>query len=218
MKREIEMEDKNKPGGSSTPLTTGAPCDLAGKKAADKEGDCLPTGDRQGVEAAEQPLPAGDKTIAIAESDHKKLIEEAAQYKDKYIRLYAEFENARKRMERDKQEFVKYAGEGLIIEFLGILDNLERSVEAALARHEDYAAFLKGIEMVMAQIHEFLKRNGVRPIEARGKIFDPHCHEILMQEESDTLEEGTIIDEFQKGYVLGDRVVRTSKVKVARKK
>ena len=87
--------------------------------------------------------PAKDKMIKIKESEHVKLIEEAAKYKDQYVRLYAEFDNARKRMDREKQEFIKFANEGLIMEFLGILDNLERSVEAAKAKHQDYTAFLK---------------------------------------------------------------------------
>jgi len=158
-----------------------------------------------------------DKVIKIKESEKRQLIEEAKEYKDKYVRLYAEFDNARKRMEREKFDFVKYANEGLIIEFLGILDNLERSVEAAQAKHEDYTAFLKGIEMVMAQVHDMLGKNNVKPIESKGKVFDHNCHEILMQEESD-VEEGTVLEEFQKGYYLGDKVVRTAKVKVAKKK
>lgn len=149
------------------------------------------------------------------DAECRKLAEEAAKYKDQYIRIYAEFENARKRMERERQEFIKYANEGLITEFLSILDNLERSVEAAQAKHEDYEAFLKGVEMIMAQIHEMLKRNGVRPLEAKNKMFDPHCHEILLQEEVNGVEEGTVLEEFQKGYMLGERVIRTSKVKVA---
>lgn len=162
--------------------------------------------------------PAKDKTIKVKESEHAKLIEEAARYKDQYVRLYAEFENARKRMERDKQDFIRYANEGIITEFLEVLDNLERSVESAKAKHEDYTAFLKGIEMVMAHIYEMLRKNGVAPIEARGKMFDPHCHEVLMQEESETADDGVVLDEFQKGYRLGERVIRTAKVKVARKK
>ena len=162
--------------------------------------------------------PVKDKTIKIKESEHCKLIEEAVRYKDKYVRLYAEFENARKRMERDKQEFIRYANEGLIVEFLEILDNLERSVEAARANHQDYTAFVKGIEMVMAHIHDLLKKNGVRAVEAEGKMFDPHSHEVLMQEESEAFDEGAVIAELQKGYCLGDRVIRTAKVKVARKK
>ena len=154
----------------------------------------------------------------ISPADHKKLQEELAQYKEKYIRLYAEFENARKRMEREKLEFTKYANEGLILEFLGILDDLERTVEAAKAKHEDYEAFLKGVELVMAHILEMLKKNGVKPIEAKGKKFDPHCHEVLLQEETDQFEDESVMEELQKGYCLGDRIVRTAKVKIAKKK
>lgn len=161
--------------------------------------------------------PPEEKTVEVKESEHARLIEEAAKYKEQYIRLYAEFENARKRMERERQEFIKFANEGLIAEFLDILDNLERSVEAAKAKHQDYTAFLKGIELVMAHVHEMLKRNGVTPIDTRGKSFDPHVHEALMQEESIDLEDGTVMEEFQKGYRLGDKVIRTAKVKVAKK-
>ena len=143
-------------------------------------------------------------------------LKELAEYKDKYVRLFAEFENARKRYERERFEFVKYANEELIREFLGILDDLERSVEAAKVRHEDYDAFLKGIEMVMGRIQGLLKKNDVQPIKSVGQKFDPHRHEILMLVDSDQHKEGTVLEEFQKGYLLGDRVVRTSKVKVAK--
>jgi len=159
-----------------------------------------------------------DPVIEINESEHAKLIEDAAKYKDQYVRLYAEFENARKRMERDRQEFVRYANEELIVEFLGILDNLERSVEAAKTKHQDYTAFVKGIELVMAHVHDTLKRNGVKSIDVKGKVFDPHYHEVLMQEETEKEEDGMILEELQKGYCLGDKVIRTSKVKVAKKK
>jgi molecular chaperone GrpE len=176
------------------------------------------------TEKKEQPMeqkvqkPVKEKMVKIKESEYVKLSEDAAKYKDQYVRLYAEFENARKRMDREKQDFVRYANEGLIIEFLTIMDNLERSVESARANHQDYTAFVKGIEMVMAHIHDMLKKNGVKPIEAKGKMFDPHSHEVLMQEESDNFEEGIVLEEFQKGYCLGDRIVRTAKVKVAQKK
>jgi molecular chaperone GrpE len=153
-----------------------------------------------------------------SKSDLDKCREELAQYKDRYLRLYAEFDNARKRMERERIEFVKYANEGLIVDFLGILDDLERSVEAAMTKHEDYAAFLKGIELVMSQLHETLKKYGVRAINAKGTKFDPHCHEVLLQEETDAAEEGTVLEEFQKGYFLEEKVIRTSKVKLAKSK
>ena len=104
-----------------------------------------------------------DKMISIKESDYQKLVSELAEYKDKYMRLFAEFDNARKRMERERLDFVKYANEGLVSEFLGIMDDLERSIEAAKAKHEDYTAFLKGIEMVMAHIYEMLKKIMLSP-------------------------------------------------------
>jgi len=166
-------------------------------------------------EAADSP----EKEMAdVSEEEYQKLVNELADYKDKYIRIFAEFDNARKRMEREKGEFVRYANQELIVEFLNILDDLERSIEAAKANHEDYDAFLKGIEMVMAHVYDLLKKNDVRPIEAKGKMFDPNCHEALMQEENNDVEEGTVLEEFQKGYMIGDRIVRTNKVKVSKKK
>ena len=159
-----------------------------------------------------------DKIIKVKESEYQSLENEIAQYKDKHLRLYAEFENVRKRMERDKMEFAKYANVGLIAEFLEILDNLERTIAAAKAKHQDYDAFEKGVEMVMNQIYEMLKKNGVKPIEAKGKVFDPHCHEALLQEETDEVDEGIVLEEFQKGYSLQDRFVRTAKVKLSKKK
>ncbi|MBU0467793.1 MAG: nucleotide exchange factor GrpE [Candidatus Omnitrophica bacterium] len=159
-----------------------------------------------------------DIMIKVKESEYKRLENEIAEYKDKHLRLYAEFENVRKRMERDKMEFAKYANVGLIAEFLEILDNLERTIAAAKAKHQDYDAFEKGVEMVMKQIYEMLKKNGVKPIDAKGKAFDPHCHEALLQEETDEVDEGIVLEEFQKGYSLQDRIVRTAKVKLSKKK
>ncbi len=156
-----------------------------------------------------------EKTVALKESEYEKLVRESLDYKDKYVRLFAEFDNFRKRMEREKQEFAKYANGEVLSQFLSILDDLERSVEAAKTKHEDYDAFLKGIEMVMAHVYEMLKKNQVKPMDTKGKMFDPHFHEVLMQEETDKFKEGTVIDEFQKGYMLDGRVMRTAKVKVA---
>lgn len=187
------------------------------KENSVSKNDSTPPGPQAGADPSLE-VPAKDKKITVRESDYRTLQQELKEYRDKYLRIYAEFENARKRMEREKFEFIKYAHEGLIEEFLAILDDLERSVEAARANHQDYAAFLKGVEMVMAHIYEMLKKNNVQPIEAAGKKFDPHLHEALLQEEADACDEGTVIAELQKGYMLGDRVVRTSKVKVATSK
>ena len=85
-----------------------------------------------------------EKIFKLPESDYNRLIDEAKEYKDKHLRLFAEFDNARKRMAREKLEFVKYANEGLISEFLHIMDDLQRSVDVAKEKHQDYEAFLKG--------------------------------------------------------------------------
>ncbi len=161
-----------------------------------------------------------EKIVTLKEAEYLKLKEEAqkaGEYWEKLLRLQAEFENIRKRQEREKQDFVKFANEGIILELLNILDDLERTVELAQAKHEDLQSFLKGVEMILAHLYETLKEYGVKPIQAQGKIFDPHYHEALMQAENKDLAEHTIIEELQKGYLLNDKVIRTSKVKVSKK-
>ncbi len=158
------------------------------------------------------------KNITIKEAEYLKLKEEAAksgEYREKILRLQADFENTRKRLEREKQDFTRFANEGLILDLLNVLDDLERTVESAQAKHEDVTAFLKGVEMILAHLYEMLKEYGVKPIEAAGKSFDPHYHEALMRVEDKDLPEHTIVEELQKGYLLNDRVIRTAKVKVA---
>lgn len=161
-----------------------------------------------------------ENTVTLKESEYLKLKEEADKAKDcldRLARLQADFENARKRIDKEKQDFVRFANEGIILELLNVLDDLERAVELAQTQHQDTAAFLKGIEMIMAHLYEMLKEHGVKLIEAQGKIFDPHFHEALTQVENKDLPEHTIVEELQKGYLLNDRMIRTSKVKVSKK-
>lgn len=161
-----------------------------------------------------------EKSVTLPESEYLKLKEEAAkakEYWDKILRLQADFENTRKRLEREKNDFVKFANEGIILELLNILDDLERTIELSQSQHQDLSAFLKGVEMILAHLYEMLKEYGVKPIEAEGKLFDPHFHEALMQVENKELPEHTIVEELQKGYLLNDRVIRTTKVKVSKK-
>ncbi len=161
-----------------------------------------------------------EKTVSLSVQDYQQLREEAqkaADLQDKLFRLQADFENTRKRLEREKQEFVKFANEGIILELLNILDDLERTVELEQSQHQDLAVFLKGVEMILAHLYQMLKEYGVKPLEAQGKLFDPHYHEVLMQVENKELPEHTIVEELQKGYLLNDRVIRTAKVKVSKK-
>jgi len=161
-----------------------------------------------------------EKTVTLKEEEYLKLKEDASkaeQYWDRIIRMQADFENMRKRIEKEKQDFVRFANEGIIVELLNVMDDLERTVELAQTKHQDLAAFLKGVEMILAHLYEMLKEHGVKPIDAKGKIFDPNYHEALMQADDDKAAEHTILEELQKGYLLNDRVIRTAKVKVSKK-
>lgn len=168
-------------------------------------------------EKAEVNEEAAQGMAEIPEENVQKLSEELASFKDKYLRLFAEFDNMRKRHDREKGEFVKYANEEVLTEILGVVDDLERSVEAAKAKHEDYSALLTGVEMILGRMRELLKKYNVKPIESLGKKFDPHAHEVLMMVESDKHDDDYVVEVFQKGYAMGDKVIRTAKVKVAKK-
>ena len=161
-----------------------------------------------------------EKLVTLKQAEYLGLLEEVKKGKDgwdKMLRNQADLENTRKRLDREKQEFVKFANEGLIFDLLNVLDDLERTVDLAESSKEDIAAFLKGIEMILAHLYEMLKNHGVKPIEAEGKIFDPNFHEALMQVENKELPEHTIIEVLQKGYLIHGRVLRTAKVKVSKK-
>ena len=171
----------------------------------------------------EAHVPGANKAedkVVLSREEYEKLKEEVAKAGetwDRLLRQQADFENVRKRLERDKQEFQKYAHEDIIVDLLGILDDLERSVEAAEKGQENSDAFLKGIEMILAHLYELLKKRGVIAIPAKGKKFDPNQHEALVQTETSEHEDGEVIEEMQKGYKLNDRVIRTAKVRVAKK-
>src|SRR3989338_1419437 len=127
-------------------------------------------------------------------------------------RLQAEFENYKKRNEKEKIEFVKYSNAGLIAGLLPVLD----SYELALKNISDKDKFIEGMKMIYAQFHSILEAEGLRPIKSTGEKFDAYKHEVLLKEESDK-PEGTLLEEFQKGYMLNDKVLRFSKVKVSGK-
>ncbi len=165
-------------------------------------------------------LKKEEKVITLKEAEYLGLLEEVKAGRDSYdkmLRNQADLENTRKRLEREKQDFIKFANEGLLLDLLNVLDDLERTVELAQAGNDDLSAFVKGIEMILAHLYELLKNHGVKPIEAEGKIFDPCFHEALMQVENKELPEHTIIEELQKGYLIHGRVLRTAKVKTSKK-
>jgi molecular chaperone GrpE len=160
-----------------------------------------------------------EQMVTLRGAEYLALLEEVKKGKEsweKMLRNQADLDNTRKRLDREKQEFVKFANEGLILDLLNVLDDLERTVDLAESGKEDLNAFVKGVEMILAHLYEMLKNHGVKPIEAEGKIFDPNFHEALIQEHKD-LPEHTIIEVLQKGYLIHGRVLRTAKVKVSKK-
>jgi len=130
---------------------------------------------------------------------------------DRLLRLAADFENYKKRVARERREYVALANERLIAELLPILDDLERALTAA-EDHEE-AQLEEGVRLVHRSLAGLLERHGVTPIETDGK-FDPHVHEALLSQPAEA-EEGSVIDVVQRGYKLGDRVVRPARVVVA---
>lgn len=131
---------------------------------------------------------------------------------DTLKRLQAEFENYKKWNAKEKSEFVKYSHADLIASILPVLD----SFEIALKNTSDKEKFIEGIKMIYVQFHSMLEAEGLRPIKAVGEKFDPYRHEVLMKEDSEK-EDSTILEEFQKGYMLNDKVLRHSKVKISGK-
>jgi molecular chaperone GrpE len=161
-----------------------------------------------------------DETVTIPAKEYAQLQEscrKAEEAWDKMLRMQADLENTRKRLERDKAEFVKYANEKVLLELLHILDDLERVVAQGESKNADMPTFIKGVEMILAHLYELLKSHGVTPMNAQGKAFDPNLHEPLMQQEDNGVAEHTILEELQKGYRMFDRVLRTAKVKVSKK-
>ena len=137
--------------------------------------------------------------------------EQEQEVDDRLLRLAADFENFKKRAARERQEYVRLANERLIGELIPILDDLERALSAAEEHQE--AQLEEGVRLVHRALAGLLERHGVQPISTDGK-FDPHVHEALLSQPSEA-EEGSVIDVVQKGYRLGERVVRPARVVVA---
>ncbi|MGM0508743.1 MAG: nucleotide exchange factor GrpE [Fusobacteriota bacterium] len=145
---------------------------------------------------------------------HKK---EAQKWKELYARKAAEFENRKKRMERDQKNFEKYATEKVIIKVLEAVDNLDRAINSS-KENQDFESLVKGVEMTLRQMHKMLKDEGVEEIEAEGEEFDPRKHHAMMQEKNEEYDHNTVIQELQKGYKMKDKVIRPTLVKVAKNK
>jgi molecular chaperone GrpE len=164
--------------------------------------------------------PEAEEKITIPKKEYDALLANSKEFetlKDKFLRSQAEFENARRRLEKDKADFLKYANEGMIMEFLPILDNLEIS-EKHIKEAKDFKAVQEGVDMIQAQIQRFLKDIGIEKIKTLGSKFDPHIHEAIEVEESDDKDDGLIVSELKPGYKLNGKMLRPAMVKIVKKK
>jgi len=140
---------------------------------------------------------------------------EAERLQERVLRLQAEFENSKKRMAREKAEFLKFAHEGLVLEFLPSLDNLERAIASA-RREVSSNPLLEGVEMTARLFRAVLEKAGVKPMEVLGRPFDPDYHQAVAQVDSPHGDANLVVEEIQKGYLLEGRVLRPAMVKVSR--
>ena len=155
-----------------------------------------------------------EKTVEeLLQEKVDKLEEELKQSEDKYLRLYAEFENFKRRKNKEIETNNVYKSQKVITEILPSLDNLERALQVE-SDNEEIKSLLKGVEMVYEGLLNVLKSEGVELIETENAQFDPNYHHAVMQDEDSEKESGAILDTFQKGYKLKDRVIRPAMVKV----
>src|ERR1044072_2631389 len=167
------------------------------------------TNDQESTGAATEPQPEADNTESALDAIRRE--KEALQ--DRLLRTAAEFDNYRKRVERDRRDQADAAIADALSDFLPIIDDLERALNA---RGGEAEGFRRGIELIHQQMLELLRKRGVKPIEAIGTDFDPRYHQAVAHESSAGHRDGEVTEEYARGYMLGERLLRPAMVKVAK--
>jgi molecular chaperone GrpE len=164
---------------------------------------------------SDEPVNDGpDATVAAPEgSELADLQRERDDYKDRWLRKGAEFDNYRKRVERERREQADQAVVDLLQELLLVVDDFDRALTVG---GDEGGAYRKGVELIHGKLHDLLRKQGVKAMDVLGADFDPNVHMAVMHEESPDHREGEVIGELQKGYMLHDRLLRPAMVKVAK--
>jgi len=166
--------------------------------------------DQESAGAATEPQPEPE----AGESPLEAIRREKDTLQDQLLRTAAEFDNYRKRVDRDRRDQADAATASALTGLLPIIDDLERALKAPTG--EDVESFRKGIELIHQQMLELLRKRGVKAIESTGADFDPRYHQAVVHESSPDHREGEVIEEFARGYMLGNRLLRPAMVKVAK--
>ena len=172
--------------------------------------------ENQLISNKEETEVEGSEVIEEAPVDEKdRLTAELQEMNNKYLRLYAEFENYKKRVNKDKEELVKYGNESLLYELLHVIDNLEMALMHT--SNNVSSGLVQGVEITLKELQKILEKFGLIAIEANNKPFDPLVHHAMTQNERDDIDEKIVVEEFRKGYMLRDKVLRPSLVAVSKK-
>ena len=180
--------------------------------------------DSQTAEGAARCIAAETQENAASRDAREKLEqnleEELGQEKDRYLRLYAEFDNYKKRVARDREELIKYGNESLLYELLPVIDSLEMAMKHSsndTASATGGGGLAQGVEITLKEFLRVIDKFGLSPIDASGKMFDPSLHHAMTQVERDDIDENMVVEEFRKGYMFSEKVLRPSLVAVSKK-
>jgi molecular chaperone GrpE len=193
---------------------SGLPEEAETDASGDREQKVVTSADEESDDAAVAAEPQR-QTIAQLQSQIDALTAEKASLYDKLLRRQAEFENYRKRVDRERGELYQHGRDDVLLQFLPVVDNFERALSSLETSEGDAEALRHGVELIHKQFKDALSKLGLEAVEAVGQTFDPHVHEAVTTEATDKHKENTVIQEFQRGYRIGDRLLRPAKVKVA---
>lgn len=199
--RKIKINTSREDASRSSP---GDPVEEAPAVEAHEHGEA----DSETRPYAEQRLKDVQAELEARETENKETY-------DRLLRVTAEFENYKKRMSREMEDFRKYANQSLLKEMLSAVDHIELAIQAASAPAGANAGMVDGLKLTLKEFLRILEKFGVKPVEAVEKPFDPQVHEAVMREPCDRLPENTVVREMQKGYTIHDRLLRPSLVVVA---
>jgi molecular chaperone GrpE len=171
-----------------------------------------PDQNRPGVYSDDNvPAETTEGKLAAITAERDQLAAEKAELQDRAIRARAEFDNARKRMERERSDYLQFAAMDLVRDLLPVLDDFERALKVETS-DRNYA---KGVELIYQRLYDTLRKMGLEPIESAGKRFDPNVHQAVERVPTDEGEDQTILDEFQRGYNFKGKLLRPAMVRVA---
>jgi len=209
-KRDIDLDGNQEKSAVSEETLDGK------KDAANKVSEQNKPEEQKPVQNEESPEVSPEtERMEELEEQIRKLQSENSELKDQYLRKQADFENFRKRMQREKQDALKYANTNILQDLITIIDDFERAIRSS-EESRDFESFHSGIKMIEHQFISMLDRKyGLKRMESEGQEFDPQMHEAINMEESAEVETQTVVEDYQKGYLLNDRVLRHARVKVA---